>query len=63
MVQFEVVDREDGSGAVRRPEAWETGTKDTLVAFPGDITRVKATFDRAASSSGTATSWSTRTTR
>ncbi len=47
MVQFEVVDRQDASGVVRPPEAWETGTKDTVVSYPGEITRVKATFDRA----------------
>jgi bilirubin oxidase len=47
VVQFEVVEREDASGATRGPEAWETGTKDTVVAFPGEITRVKATFDLA----------------
>jgi FtsP/CotA-like multicopper oxidase with cupredoxin domain len=44
MVQFEVVGREAG-GVVRPPEAWETGTKDTLISHPGEITRVKATFD------------------
>jgi bilirubin oxidase len=47
MVQFEIIEREDGSGAIRGPESWETGTKDTVVAFPGEITRVKAVFDRA----------------
>jgi spore coat protein A, manganese oxidase len=45
MVQFEVVGREAG-GVVRPPEAWERGTKDTVIAYPGEITRVKATFDR-----------------
>ena len=45
-VQFEVVGREDTSGMVRGPETWETGTKDTIVAYPGAITRVKARFDR-----------------
>jgi spore coat protein A, manganese oxidase len=47
LVQFEVVERQDASGATRGPESWETGTKDTVVAFPAEITRVKATFDRA----------------
>jgi bilirubin oxidase len=46
LVQFEVVGREDSSGASRGPEAWETGRKDTVVAYPGEITRVKATFER-----------------
>src|ERR687888_32051 len=46
MVQFEIVEREDASGNVRAPEAWESGTKDTVIAYPGEITRLKATFDR-----------------
>jgi len=46
-VQFEVVGREDATGVVRPPETWETGTKDTVISYPGEITRVKATFDRA----------------
>ena len=47
MVQFEVVERQDAAGNVRAPESWETGTKDTVVAYPDEITRVKATFDHA----------------
>jgi bilirubin oxidase len=47
LVQFEVIGREDAEGTVRPPEAWETGTKDTVIAYPGEITRVKAMFDRA----------------
>ncbi len=47
-VQFEVVNREViGSGTPRDPEAWEKDGKDTVVAYPGEITRVKATYDRA----------------
>jgi spore coat protein A len=46
-VTFDVVDREVfGTGEVRGPEVWETGRKDTVVAYPGEITRVKAQFDR-----------------
>jgi spore coat protein A, manganese oxidase len=47
-ILFEVVNREDiESGAVRGPEPWEAGArKDTVVAYPDEITRVKATFDR-----------------
>jgi len=45
-IQFEVVGREN-AGGVRPPEVWETGPKDTVVAYPGEITRVRATFDRA----------------
>jgi len=50
-VQFEVVDRqsydtETGElGTARPPESWETGVKDTVIAYPEDVTRVKATFD------------------
>jgi FtsP/CotA-like multicopper oxidase with cupredoxin domain len=55
-IMFQVVDREvfmDAEGAMvmdaepRPPEVWETGFKDTVIAYPGEITRVKATFDRA----------------
>jgi len=45
LVHFEVVDREDGVGNVRGPEAWETGYKDTVIAYPGEITRIKALYD------------------
>jgi spore coat protein A, manganese oxidase len=46
-VTFDVVDRETfGTGEVRGPEVWETGRKDTVVAYPGEITRVKANYDR-----------------
>ena len=57
-VVFEVVNREglvldeDGEvetpiqldGNVRPPEPWETGFKDTVIAYPGEVTRVKAEF-------------------
>jgi spore coat protein A len=48
-ILFEVVNRENmETGAVRGPEPWEAGArKDTVVAYPDEITRVKATFDRA----------------
>jgi FtsP/CotA-like multicopper oxidase with cupredoxin domain len=47
-ILFEVVNREDlATGAVRGPEPWEAGArKDTVVAYPGEITRVRGTFDR-----------------
>jgi FtsP/CotA-like multicopper oxidase with cupredoxin domain len=45
LVKFEVVDREVIGGAVRLPEPWEAGWKDTVIAYPGEITRVKAKFD------------------
>ncbi len=47
-ILFEVVNRQPFGGAVRPPERWEAGArKDTVIAYPGEITRVKATYDRA----------------
>ncbi|MFJ4850766.1 multicopper oxidase family protein [Streptomyces sp. NPDC088733] len=46
-VQFQIVDRQkSGRAAVSPPEAWERGYKDTAIAYPGTVTRLKATFDR-----------------
>ena len=45
LVKFEVVNREKPNGTVRAPEPWETGFKDTVIAYPGEITRIKAMFD------------------
>ena len=59
LVQFQVVNRQglvtddEGmatqpaqlSGSPRPPEAWETGYKDTVIAYPGEVTRIKARFD------------------
>jgi bilirubin oxidase len=47
LVQFQVVDRRPFGGAARPPEAGERGYKDTVVALPSEITRVRATFDTA----------------
>jgi len=44
-VQFQIVDRQPFEGATRPPESNETGFKDTVIAYPGEITRVKALFD------------------
>lgn len=45
-IMFEVVNRETmNSSEVRDPEPWETGLKDTVIAYPDEITRVKARFD------------------
>jgi len=51
-IQFEVLEREDAAGVVTGPEPWETGFKDTVIAYPGDeaagipaITRIKMKFD------------------
>jgi FtsP/CotA-like multicopper oxidase with cupredoxin domain len=46
-VGFEVVDRQPFDGVARPAEPWETGRKDTVIAYPGEITRVKALFDLA----------------
>jgi FtsP/CotA-like multicopper oxidase with cupredoxin domain len=57
-IVFEVVDRqslvtnEEGespppfelTGSPRPPEAWETGPKDTVIAYPGEVTRVRGQF-------------------
>jgi spore coat protein A len=45
-VAFEVVNREVvETGEVRQPEPSEVGVKDTVIAFPGEITRIKSHFD------------------
>jgi spore coat protein A, manganese oxidase len=58
-VHFEVVNRqglvvnEDGEtepparlvGDPRPPEPWESGFKDTVIAYPGEVTRLRAKFD------------------
>jgi FtsP/CotA-like multicopper oxidase with cupredoxin domain len=46
LVRFQVVNRE-GVDGIRNPAPWETGYKDTVIAYPGEITRVKAEFDIA----------------
>ena len=59
-VVFEVVDRQglalDGDGDVQQPiqldgdpipaEPWESGYKDTVIAYPGQVTRIRARFDK-----------------
>jgi hypothetical protein len=52
MVMFQVVDRTPmgqviGGPSTRPPEPWEAGYKDTVMALPGEITRIKAKFDIA----------------
>ncbi|MDX1417314.1 MAG: multicopper oxidase domain-containing protein, partial [Candidatus Promineifilaceae bacterium] len=37
LVKFEVLNREDAGGNVRNPEPWETGFKDTVISYPGEI--------------------------
>ena len=45
LVQFQVVERQPFEGSARSPESWETGFKDTVIAYPGEVTRIKARFD------------------
>ncbi len=33
-------------GPVEPPEPWETGRKDTVIAYPGQVTRIRARFER-----------------
>jgi spore coat protein A, manganese oxidase len=47
LVAFEIVNRQDAGGVIRLPEVWESGRKDMVIAYPGEITRVRALFDRA----------------
>lgn len=32
-------------GNIRPPEPWETGFKDTVIAYPGEVTRIRAQFN------------------
>jgi len=45
LVRFEVIDRQVIGGDSRDPEPWEAGFKDTVISYPGEITRIRATFD------------------
>jgi bilirubin oxidase len=46
-VTFEVVSRQGMNGStLRQPATWEGGRKDTVIAYPKEVTRVKALFDR-----------------
>ena len=62
-VQFQLVDRQPIGGAARPPESSERGFKDTIIAYPGEITESKPCSTLRASTSGTAISSSTRTTK
>jgi FtsP/CotA-like multicopper oxidase with cupredoxin domain len=35
-----------GDSVPRPAESWESGRKDTVIAYPNEVTRVKALFDR-----------------
>jgi FtsP/CotA-like multicopper oxidase with cupredoxin domain len=49
LVRFEVLGREAIGGGPsivgNAPQPWESGFKDTVISYPGEITRIKATFD------------------
>jgi FtsP/CotA-like multicopper oxidase with cupredoxin domain len=45
LVKFKVLGR--GVDGAQAPETWETGFKDTVIAYPGEITRIKAEYDVA----------------
>jgi bilirubin oxidase len=44
-VMFQVANRQAEGEAPRPPEAGELGFKDTVITYPGEVTRVKAKFD------------------
>jgi FtsP/CotA-like multicopper oxidase with cupredoxin domain len=46
LVTFEVIKRVAEDGSERGPEAWERGWKDTVIAYPQEVTYIKARFDR-----------------
>jgi FtsP/CotA-like multicopper oxidase with cupredoxin domain len=43
--QGEVVQPVRRTGAERPPDPGETGVKDTVIAYPSQVTRIRATFD------------------
>ncbi len=49
LVKFQVVSRElpDGTPSDAGLQPWEDGFKDTVIAYPGEVTRIRALFDVA----------------
>jgi hypothetical protein len=45
LVKFKVQNRQPIGGEIRPAEPTEAGWKDTVIAYPGEVTRVSATFD------------------
>jgi bilirubin oxidase len=45
LVQFAVAGRESAAGEMP-PEPTESGLKDTVIAYPGEVTRIRARFDK-----------------
>ena len=46
LVQFEVLDRTADGQPARPPEPNESGPKDTVIAYPHEVTRIRAHFDK-----------------
>jgi len=46
LVDDEVVEPIQLGGVITPPESWETGFKDTVTAYPGQVTRVRAQFNK-----------------
>jgi bilirubin oxidase len=44
-VQFQIEERQKSGDLPRPPESWERGFKDTAIAYPDEITRVRVLFD------------------
>jgi FtsP/CotA-like multicopper oxidase with cupredoxin domain len=44
-VQFQIEERQKFGDLPRPPESWERGFKDTAIAYPDEITRVRVLFD------------------
>jgi bilirubin oxidase len=44
-IQFQVVNRQRFGRGAKKPEKWESGYKDTVIAYPGEITRIKGHFN------------------
>ena len=42
---FRLVEPIQLEGDITAPEPWESGFKDTVIAYPGEVTRIKARFD------------------
>ena len=42
---LETVQLVPAAGDLRLPEPWESGFKDTVTAYPGQVTRIKAQFN------------------
>lgn len=51
LVQFQILGREPFGGSIsvagsNQPLPWETGVKDMVIVYPGEVARIKATFDK-----------------